>query len=55
MEKNPHQESVRELKKLEKYIINLKNQGLSDKEIASKLKEKGAPDEFIVNLIPSLQ
>ena len=55
MEKNSHQEAVRELKKLEKYLINLKNQGLSDKEIASKLKEKGAPDEFIVNLIPSLQ
>ena len=55
MKQNPNQEAVRELKKLEKYLTNLKNQGLSDKEIASKLKEKGATDEFIVNLIPSLE
>ena len=35
-------------------ILVLNPDNLSE-EIASKLKEKGATDEFIVNLIPSLQ
>ena len=55
MKKDSNKDAINEIEKLERYLTNLKNQGLSDKEIASKLREKGATDEFIVNLIPSLQ
>ena len=55
IKKDPNKETLKELEKLERYLTNLKNQGLSNKEVASKLREKGASDEFIDNLIPSLQ